>query len=277
MKRKLSAARIAGISLCGVAIAAFISIALPGAATTTSPGHSPQRADAAHAGWSANYSSSNDPLRKYYSPDDALKQGVVSGYVTGPAFPWSAQPGQTLGFHASSYSPTYNVQMVRMLNANPDPHGPGIVETPVSAPANGPHPGTSHLLGLGSYVTVPDQAALRLRESFTITAWIAPTTIPGSAANPVATVNTPAGTPRPQGLVTKSSGGQGYGLILASDGSLGLQLGTPQGMVTLETGTALRPWAPAFPWLDVGVNEQPRDLIADNGSHAVVFRRGELP
>jgi N,N-dimethylformamidase len=256
MKRRLSAARIAVTSVCAAATVAFVGLALPGHVTNASAGNSPQRADAAQAASYTKYSSPGDPLRKYYSPDDALRQDVVSGYTTGPDFPWSAQPDQTLQFHVSSYSPRYNVQMVRMFNANPDPHGPGIVETPISAPANGAHSGTPHLLGLGSYVTVPDHTTLRLQGSFTITAWIAPTTIPGSTANPVATVNTPAGTPRAQGLVTKWSGGQGYGLYLASDGSLALKLGTRRGVVTLATGKALRPWAPSFPgWKSEATND----------------------
>jgi N,N-dimethylformamidase len=230
----------------------FAAVATVNAASSQSGGKS---RTAAHLASTAGSSSPGDPLRKYYSPDGALRQDVVSGYVTGRAFPWSAQPGQTLQFHVSSYNSRYNVQLVRMFNANPDPHGPGIVETPISAPANGVHSGAPRLLGLGSYVTVPDQSGLRLRGHFTITAWIAPTTIPGSTANPVATVNTPAGTPRPQGLVTKWSRGRGYGLYLASDGSLALRLGTAGHVVTLATGKALRPWAPAFPgWKSESTN-----------------------
>src|SRR3954468_491880 len=216
------------------------------AVTTVSgaPGRGERSDNGAHP---ASAASASDPLRKYYSPDDALRQAGVSGYVTGPDFPWSARPGQTLRFRVSSYSPSYSVQLVRMFNASPDPHGPGVVETPISAPANGTHSGTARLLDLGSYVSVPDESALRMQGHFTITAWIAPTTIPGSTANPVATVNSPAGTPRPQGLVTKWSDGTGYGLYLATDGSLALRLGTPGHVVTVSTGTALRPWAPAFP------------------------------
>jgi N,N-dimethylformamidase len=223
------------------AVVAVLALTLAATLTATSLGRN--SATGAHRASSAT----TDPLRTYYSPDDALKQDVVSGYVTGPQFPWSARPGQTLRFRVSSYSPQYNVQFVRMFNANPDPHGPGVVETPISAPANGMHSGAPHLLGLGSYVTVPDQSALRLRGSFTITAWIAPTTIPRSTANPVATTNTPAGTPRFQGLVTKWTRGGGYGLYIAPDGSLALRVGARSHAVTLATGTALRPWAPAFP------------------------------
>ena len=237
--------------LAGVVALTFVMVSAVNAASSDSKSKHPGAATAR----SASASGVSDPLRKYYPPDDALKQGIVSGYVTGPAFAWSAQPGQTLQFHVSSYAPQYSVQMVRMFNANPDPHGPGVVETPTSAPANGAHSGAPHLLGLGSYVTVPDRSALDLQRHFTITAWIAPTTIPGSTANPVATANTPTGTPRPQGLVTKWSGATGYGLYLASDGSLGLRLGTPHGVVTLSTGTALRAWAPVFPgWKSEATN-----------------------
>jgi N,N-dimethylformamidase len=227
-------------AIVAVLVLTFAVVATVNAASS---GRNGKSQNAAHPASSAT----SDPLRKYYSPDEALRQDFVSGYVTGQSFPWSAQPEQTLQFHVSSYNPQYKVQLVRMFNATPDPHGPGIVETPINAPANGAHSGTPHLLGLGSYVTVPDQSSLHLGGHFTITAWIAPTTIPGSTTNPVATVNTPAGTPRPQGLVTKWTRGRGYGLYLARDGSLALRLGTPGHVVTLATGKALRPWAPAFP------------------------------
>src|SRR5205823_2873416 len=62
-----------------------------------------------------------------------------------------------------------------------------------------------------------------------------------------ATVNSPAGTPRPQGLITKFSRGRGYGMYVARDGSLALRVGTPGHVVTVSTRKALRPWAPAFP------------------------------
>jgi N,N-dimethylformamidase len=238
----------------GAALVAVLMVAL---ATVASVNGAPARRGAAlSAAHPAASAADSDPLRKYYSPDDALREGVVSGYVTGPRFPWSARPGQTLQFRVSSYSPSYNVQLVRMFNASPDPHGPGVVETPINAPANGRHTGTPHLLDLGSYVSVPDQSALRLHGRFTLTAWVAPTTIPGSTANPVATVNSPTGSPRFQGLVTKWSGGTGYGLYLASDGSLALRLGTPGNVETLSTGKALRPWAPAFPgWKSEAQND----------------------
>ncbi len=218
------------------AMVAVLAVALAATFAATSSGRN--SSPAAHRA-----SAARDPLRQYFSPDAALKQLGVSGYVTGPVDNWSAHPGQTLRFRVSSYSPNYSVQFVRMFNADPDPHGPGVVETPISAPANGTHRGAPHLLGLGSYVDVRDRAALRLGGQFTITAWIAPTTIPGSTANPVATVNSPAGTPRPQGLVTKWSGGVGYGLYLAQDGSLALRVGSE----TVSTGVPLRPWAPVFP------------------------------
>src|SRR3954452_6053059 len=208
-----------------IASVAVLVLTLAAVATVRgAPWRGGQSPNAAHP---ASVASDAGSLRKYYSPDDALREAVVSGYVTGPKFPWSARPGETLRFRVSSYSPTYTVQLVRMLNATPDPHGPGIVESPVSAPANGVHSGAARLLDLGSYATVRDESALRVRDNFTITAWIAPTTIPASRANPVATINSPAGTPRPQGLVTKWSDGAGYGLYLASDGSLALRVGAP--------------------------------------------------
>src|SRR5690242_20679926 len=95
------------------AMVAVLALTLGGVATVTVASSGNSRA--LHRASSAT----NAPLRTFYSPDAALKQDVVSGYVTGPQFPWSARPGQTLQFHVGSYSPHYSVQMVRMFNANP--------------------------------------------------------------------------------------------------------------------------------------------------------------
>jgi N,N-dimethylformamidase len=94
---------------------------------------------------------------------------------------------------------------------------------------------------------VPNSSALGLTGSFTATAWIAPTTVPGGTRNPLAQYWTPTFTHRPQGIVSKWSGNSGYGLFVDGDGSLGLWLGTGTERVDLNTGVGMRPWVPALP------------------------------
>jgi N,N-dimethylformamidase len=110
--------------------------------------------------------------------------------------------------------------------------------------------GQHHDLPVGSYVRVPNKPALRLHSSFTISAWIAPTTIPGSNLNPLAFHRSPAGTPRPQGILTKWSDAthRGYGIFIGQDGGLQLWLGSPSGRVEkIGTGVAMHPWDPTQP------------------------------
>src|SRR4051794_10389457 len=63
-------------------------------------------------------------------PEDTLKDLGISGYVD----QLSVQPGKTATFMVSSETSQYNVQMMRLYNVNADPRGPGIKETPISAP-----------------------------------------------------------------------------------------------------------------------------------------------
>jgi N,N-dimethylformamidase len=186
-------------------------------------------------------------------PEQTLKDLGISGYVNH----LSVQPGQTETFMVSSETSQYSVQMMRLYNMDSDPRGPGIQETPISAPANGTHAGFHQDLGLGSYVTVPDNSALRLSRSFTITAWISPTTIPGSTWNLLASPDTPAHSPRPQGIVTKWSDNTGYGLYLDKTGSLSLSLGAGGHTVSVSTGVPLRPSIPSFPGWKATANNDP--------------------
>jgi N,N-dimethylformamidase len=191
------------------------------------------------------------------TPNENLKTLGISGY----ADPLSAAPGDTVRFHVSSEKPRYHATIVRVISGDPDPRGPGLVEQVVPTSANRDYRGRHHDLPVGSYVKVPDKAALRLRGSFTISAWIAPTTIPGSTLNPLAMHRTPAGTPRPQGIVTKwsNSTGKGYGLFVDKDGALALWLGGTGGRVEkIGTGVAMHPWDPAQPGFYAGTEVHPQ-------------------
>ena len=95
--------------------------------------------------------------------------------IVGYADHMSVQPGETVKFMVSSQAPRYRADIVRLIHGDANPKGPGIKETVVETTANAEYPGKRQALPLGSYVTVPDNAALRLAGSFTITAWIAPT------------------------------------------------------------------------------------------------------
>ena len=104
-------------------------------------------------------------------PERLRERGIV-GY----ADRLSVQPGETIRFMVSSEEPEYRADIVRLIHGDANPNGPGFKETPIETPVSGDYAGRRQELPFGSYVVVPDSPALRLGGSFTVTAWIAPTT-----------------------------------------------------------------------------------------------------
>ena len=167
-------------------------------------------------------------------PEMLRERGVV-GY----ADRLSVQPGETIRFMVSSEEPRYQADIVRLIHGDANPAGPGIKETVIDTPVSGEYDGQRQELPFGSYVLVPDDPALRLGGSFTVTAWIAPTT-PGVSF----------GEGSAQGVVTKWSddGGGGYGVFIDEEGRLSLRLGGEGGATeTLSADTPLRAWRSAIP------------------------------
>ena len=168
-------------------------------------------------------------------PQAALTAMGVVGY----ADRLSVAPGETIRFMVSSQLPTYRAEIVRLIHGDANPNGPGIKEELIETAANGDYPGRRQDLRLGSYVTVPDAAPLRLGGSFTITAWVAPTR-PGVIGW--------VGEPGAQGVVTKWAADRGYGLVIDEQGRLALWLGAEDGQVArVAVEPALRRWVPAIP------------------------------
>lgn len=190
-----------------------------------------------------------DP-RSYQEGLDALG---ISGYSSAP----SVEPGQTIDIMVSTRAAKYKAELVRIIHGDADPRGPGIKEELIGNPANGEYDGAFQPMPLGSYVEVASGDALNLESDFTITAWIAPTTMPGSTLNPIALRRTPVGTPRPQGIVAKWDGAakSGYGLFIGQDGGIELWLGNGKGRaVRVGTGVKMYPFAPGDRSIEAGSN-----------------------
>ena len=88
----------------------------------------------------------------------------------------SAAPGETIAFMVNSAHPTYDAEIVRLDHGDPNPRGPGLIEQAVETPVNGTIPGRIQQIHSGSYIIVGDGPSLRCTGSFTIQAWIWPTT-----------------------------------------------------------------------------------------------------
>lgn len=147
--------------------------------------------------------------------------------VVGYADRWSVQQGQVIKFMVSCELPQYSADIVRLIHGDTNPKGPGFKEKLVDTKVSGQYPGLRQEIRKGSYVEVPRSARLDELRSFTIQAWVWPTT-------PTKGV---------QGLVTRwvASSRSGYGLVIDDAGDLALWLGTTDGVVEkVRTGKAMR-------------------------------------
>ena len=147
--------------------------------------------------------------------------------IVGYADRLSVQQGESIRFMVSCQSPRYRADIVRLIHGDENPKGPGFKEELVETAANGEYPGHPQVLRSGSYVLVPDSPLLRQPGSFTLQAWICPTTANKGV----------------QGLLTKGSAvdGVGYGLGIDEDGSLALWIGNGSGQVErVATGKSLQ-------------------------------------
>src|SRR6476619_4167423 len=88
----------------------------------------------------------------------------------------SAAPGEPIAVSVSSAYPTYRADLVRLVHGDPNPLGPGFIEEVVASPVSGTYPGRMQSIATGSYVRVENHPALTLAGSFTIQAWVLPTT-----------------------------------------------------------------------------------------------------
>jgi len=157
-------------------------------------------------------------------------QGIKDMRVVGYADRFSVQPGETIRFMISSELPRYRADIVRLIHGDVNPRGPGFKEQAVDTTVNKEYAGKHQALPNGSYVVVPDNAALHVAGSFTLQAWIYPTT-PSKGV---------------QALLTKWSPGDrsGYGLFIEEDGSLAIWLGKGNGGVDkVRTGVPFPPAA----------------------------------
>jgi N,N-dimethylformamidase beta subunit-like, C-terminal len=142
-----------------------------------------------------------------------VRQSSIRGYCDRP----SVAPGETLRFFVSAAGPNkYRADVVRLVNGDTNPAGPGFREVPVETSLSGEYPARLQAVHPGSHVIVQDRAKLHLAGAFTIHAYVFATT-PGKGR---------------QGLVTRWSeqSKAGFALVLDSDGPA-LLLGDGSGRV----------------------------------------------
>jgi N,N-dimethylformamidase len=147
--------------------------------------------------------------------------------LTGYADKFSVHHGEKIKFYVNCDGPKkYNAEIVKMINGDTNPRGPGLVEKSVSAACNGEYTGRKQVVYSGSYGYVLDNPQFRV-ESFTLQCWIWPTT--------------PKTHPQywkhgAQGLLTKWSDNAGYGLFINEQGCAELRINDQ----TITTSAQLR-------------------------------------
>jgi N,N-dimethylformamidase len=136
------------------------------------------------------------------------------------ADPWSVAPGETVRFMVSCIGgDRYTGQIVRLKQPEAGPRATLFAPEPVAAPCNGVHVGRPQTIPIGSLAVVPANAALAVASSFTLFAYVFPTT-PKKGRQAI------MGTwcDREQ---------MGYGLEIGDSGALALRIGAGPGRVTV--------------------------------------------
>ena len=129
----------------------------------------------------------------------------------------SVMPGETVRFMVSCNHPEYRADLVRLVHGDENPAGPGFKEREVASAINAEYQGRHQSIRSGSCVIVPDCPAFDELDSFTLTAWIYPTTPERRA----------------QGLFTRwdAPTSTGFGLFIDDKGNLSTWLGDGRGRV----------------------------------------------
>ena len=150
--------------------------------------------------------------------------------LLGYADRFSAAPGETIQFMVSAEVPRYRASLVRLIQGDESPAGPGYNEEWVACSITGDYPGRRQSLVAGSYVQVPASPEFDLSNGFTIQCWLWPT-MPNKTGG--------------QGLVARW---RGFALGLDESGRLELWLAMRDGVTEriVDPGPPLARWRWAF-------------------------------
>ena len=145
--------------------------------------------------------------------------------IVGYCDPLHVAPGETVRFMVSSAHPTYTADLVRLINGDNNPNGPGFNAPLVDSEITGEYPGHEQVIRTGSSAHIPHADVLSQLDSFTITAWIFPT-IP---------------TKGPQAIVThglEDPANLGYGMFIRTGGQLIATIGNGNGGRSVASAAA---------------------------------------
>ncbi len=187
--------------------------------------------------------------------------------ITGYSDQCSVEPGDEITFYVhSEFGEPYQSDIVRLINGDTNPEGPGFKEKVFRTSVNGKYKGENQPLMAGSYILGPQSGLFDL-ESMTMCAYIYPTT-------PV--VDTEGVAVGEQALLGKwdDSKKMGYGLFINDAGALEFKIGKGRGKVeTFSTKKAMmrKVWYKVMVSYDASTGKgficQMPYLTATNGGH----------
>ena len=158
--------------------------------------------------------------------------------ITGYSDRLYGRPGDTIEFKVNCETASeYEVEIVRIICGDTNPKGPGIKEVVIDTPVNGRHKGRPQYIQSGSFVEVGSHPQFEKLVSFSVDAFISPTT-PHKGE---------------QGIITKwsSETSSGFALMIDDQGSIALRLGTgPDAVETISVGRVLQ----ARRWYRIGAS-----------------------
>ncbi|MFP6742399.1 MAG: LamG-like jellyroll fold domain-containing protein, partial [Alphaproteobacteria bacterium] len=97
--------------------------------------------------------------------------------IIGYGSAWTVMPGDTLNVMVSTYGPDrFRANLVRVICGNDDPDLDIYRDEEIAAPFAGDYPGREQITVAGSYVTIPSSPLMTGLGSFTVQAWVFPTT-----------------------------------------------------------------------------------------------------
>lgn len=146
--------------------------------------------------------------------------------ITGYSDRLYARAGETIEFKINCDDPgDYEAEIVRIVCGDDNPEGPGVKEIPFACAANGRYPARRQEIRAGSYVVVDDPTPLSSLASFTVEAFIWPTT-PAKGV---------------QGIVAHrdEAAAAGFALVIDANGCLAIDIGDGTAFQTLSSEAPL--------------------------------------
>jgi len=145
--------------------------------------------------------------------------------LTGYSNPLTTAPGETVKFMVNSQFSEYRAEIVRLIHGDLNPKGPGLKTEHIASNVEKEYPGRVQVIRSGSSIIVADNPTFATSNSFTVTAWIYPTT-PDKGE---------------QGIMGKwdKKANRGFALIIGEDGEPAVRMGDGTQVLELKSGALL--------------------------------------